>query len=120
MTDDIRLNHENMSTLRRENLLKCSSEMTEGLMIKQVDKSYILNDVCESTAVDNDQIKIPNKVLERNKCSKYLVGLNKRFKIVFRIFTFVLNLTDKLQKKSVICQPGNKQGVGFLGLLSNE
>ena len=58
--------------------------------------------------VDNDQRKIPNKVLECNKCSKYLVGLNKRFKIVFRIFTFVLNLTDKLQKKSVICQPGNK------------
>ena len=63
MTDDIRFNHEKLSVLRKENLLKCSSEMTEGLTGNQIDKSYVLNDVCKSNDVDNDQRKTPNEVL---------------------------------------------------------
>ena len=64
MTDDTRFNHKKLSVLRKENLLKCSSEMTEGLTGNQIDKSYILNDVCKSNDVDNDQRKTPNEVLE--------------------------------------------------------
>ena len=95
MTDDIRLNHEKLSVLRKENLLKCSSEMTEGLTGNQIDKSYILNDVCKSNDVDNDQRKTPNEVLEWNKFSKYLVRPNRKFKKMVTIFAFVLNLINK-------------------------
>ena len=95
MTDDIRFNHEKLSVLRKENLLKCSSEMTEGLTWNQIDKSYILNDVCKSNDVDNDQRKTPNEVLEWNKFSKYLVRPNRKFKKMVTIFAFVLNLINK-------------------------
>ena len=95
MTDDIRLNHEKLSVLRKENLLKCSSEMTEGLTGNQIDKSYILNDVCKSNDVDNDQRKTPNEVLEWNKFSKYLARPNRKFKKMVTIFAFVLNLINK-------------------------
>ena len=95
MTDDIRFNHEKLSVLRKENLLKCSSEMTEGLTGNQIDKSYILNDVCKSNDVDNDQRKTPNEVLEWNKFSKYLVRPNRKFKKMVTIFAFVLNLINK-------------------------
>ena len=66
------------------------------------------DDVCESTAADNDQRKILSKILECNEVSKYLVGPNRRFKKAVRIFAFALSLIDKAQKKLVICQPGNK------------
>ena len=95
MTDDIRFNHEKLSVLRKENLLKCSSEMTEGLTWNQIDKSYILNDVWKSNDVDNDQRKTPNEVLEWNKFSKYLVRPNRKFKKMVTIFAFVLNLINK-------------------------
>ena len=95
MTDDIRFNHKKLSVLRKENLLKCSSEMTEGLTGNQIDKSYILNDVCKSNDVDNDQRKTPNEVLEWNKFSKYLVRANRKFKKMVTIFAFVLNLINK-------------------------
>lgn len=95
MTDDIRFNHKKLSVLRKENLLKCSSEMTEGLTGNQIDKSYILNDVCKSNDVDNDQRKTPNEVLEWNKFSKYLVRPNRKFKKMVTIFAFVLNLINK-------------------------
>ena len=95
MTDDIRFNHKKLSVLRKENLLKCSSEMTEGLTGNQIDKSYILNDVCKSNDVDNDQRKTPNEVFEWNKFSKYLVRPNRKFKKMVTIFAFVLNLINK-------------------------
>ena len=95
MTDDIRFNHEKLSVLRKENLLKYSSEMTEGLTGNQIDKSYVLNDVCKSNDVDNDQRKTPNEVLEWNKFSKYLVRPNRKFKKMVTIFAFVLNLINK-------------------------
>ena len=95
MTDDIRFNHKKLSVLRKENLLKCSSEMTEGLTGNQIDKSYILNDVCKSNDVDNDQRKTPNEVLAWNKFSKYLVRPNRKFKKMVTIFAFVLNLINK-------------------------
>ena len=95
MTDDIRFNHEKLSVLRKENLLKYSSEMTEGLTGNQIDKSYVLNDVCKSNDVDNDQRKTPNEVLEWNKFSKYFVRPNRKFKKMVTIFAFVLNLINK-------------------------
>ena len=95
MTDDIRFNHEKLSVLRKENLLKYSSEMTEGLTGNQIDKSYVLNDVCKSNDVDNDQRKTPNEVLAWNKFFKYLVRPNRKFKKMVTIFAFVLNLINK-------------------------
>ena len=60
--------------------------MAKDLMANKVDKSYLIREVYETTAVDSYQRKIPFEVLKCYKFSKYLVDPNKaRFKRVVRI-----------------------------------
>ena len=95
--------------------------MSEGLMANKVGKSYLINDVYETIAVDSYPRKIPSEVLECYKFSKYVVDPNKaRFKKVVRIFAFVLRFIKKLQKKSKICQPSIAQKTSYSGILSDE
>ena len=55
--------------------------MSEGLMANKVGKSYLINDVYETIAVDSYPRGIPSEVLECYKFSKYVVDPNKaRFK----------------------------------------
>ena len=57
--------------------------MAKDLMANKVDKSYLIREVYETTAVDSYQRKIPFEVLKCYKFSKYLVDPNKaRFKKV--------------------------------------
>ena len=74
--------------------------MAKDLMANKVDKSYLIREVYETTAVDSYQRKIPFEVLKCYKFSKYLVDPNKaRFKKVVRIFAFTLRFIKKQQKK---------------------
>ena len=74
--------------------------MAKGVMTNKVDKSYLINDVYETIAVDSYQRKIPSEVLECFKFFKYVVDPSKaRLKKVVRIFAFVLRFIKKLQKK---------------------
>ena len=119
--DEIKLNSEKITELENEILLKYSSGMAEDLMVNKVDKSYLISDVHETTAVDNYQRKIPSEVLECYKFPKYVVDPNKaRFKKVVRIFAFVPRFIKKVQKKSTICQPNIVQKTSYPGILSDE
>ena len=82
---------------------------------------YMLTNICESTAADTNQRKIPNKVLDCYKFVSYLVDpIRTIFQEVVRIFVFVLRFISMLWKKSTICQPGNKLQIGLLGELKDE
>ena len=74
--------------------------MAEYLTANKVDKSYLINNVYETIALDSCQRKIQSEVLECYKFSKYVVDRKEaRFKKVVRIFAFVLRLIKRLQKK---------------------
>ena len=99
-TDDIKLKNEDILALEDKHLLKYSSEMAEGLMANNFDKSYLISDVYETIAVDSCQRKIPTEVLQCYKFSKYVVDPNKaRFKKVVNVFVFGLRFIKRVQKK---------------------
>ena len=87
--DKIRLNKEEIVTIQKENLLKCSPEKHED----EHQNDYL------ATQVDNGLScyqKMPQEVEECYKFSNYLIDPNKRrFKTFVRIIIFVLKFVKK-------------------------
>lgn len=97
-----------------KNLLKCSSEIIEGLITNKDDKTYTVTDVYETITLDGCQKKTPNEVLECYKFSKYVLDPNRaRFNKFINIFAFVIRFMKRLQPRTL-------QKTSYRGVSSDE